>query len=277
MGLRSRLRRLLAPPPTPRSAPAPRAPAPARPPPLPATRWTLRDRDLAARPEALLHPHLVAALAEADPTALLTPLAPGLYTLPVLTDAARQRLLDELGAIHAAVRAGTLDLQAPNSMHGYGVMLADAELLPLAEALSRVVQALAPAFSDLGPVDLHDPHGFCVTYGPDADRDLGFHADDATLTLNLCLDSDASGSEVAFEGVRCAAHRQGPTRPEERVTWRPRPGEALLHLGAHRHLTRPIRGGRRSNLIVWCRDRARVDLGACGPWCGDHAGAAPRA
>ena len=163
---------------------------------------------------------------------------------------------------------GLLELDPPNSMHGHGLILEAAQLEPLSEQLCGVVQALSPAFPELGPVDLQDPHGFCIHYGPDADRDLGFHADDATLTLNLCLESTAEGAEVVFEGTRCIEHRQGPTHRE--VHWTPQPGEALLHLGANRHRTDRLWRGRRRNLVVWCRDRARVDLGPCAPWCEEH-------
>ena len=154
-------------------------------------------------------------------------------------------------------------------MNQAGVQLADIQLTALAEALCHeVVAPLASAFPRLGPVTLGDPHGFSVSYGNGADRSLGFHADDATVTLNLCLDTDADGAEVVFEGVRCIDHRQELHRPEERAVWSPLPGEALLHLGAHRHRTLPIGRGTRTNLVIWCRDADRVDLAGCGPWCG---------
>jgi hypothetical protein len=192
--------------------------------------------------------------------------------MPVLSEDARARLLAELAHAQAAADRGALHLAPPNSMNQAGLQLAEIGLDPLAEALcAHVVAPLAAAFPELGPVSLGNPHGFSVRYGRGADRDLGFHADDATLTLNLCLESDADGAEVVFEGVRCLQHRQSPHAPHERVVWAPRPGEALLHLGAHRHRTLPISAGRRTNLVLWCRDAERVDLGPCGAWCG-HAG-----
>ena len=273
MGLRSRLRHLLRPS-LGRPAPVqtrPLGPRLASAPP-PATRWTLQDRELATGAPSLLHPELRAALSSSEPAALLRPLAPGLWLLPVLAEQTIERLLAELEAIDRAVAMGQLELDAPNSMHGHGVILEAAGLAPLAAQLSEVVQVFAPVFAELGPVELHDPHGFCIHYGSGADRDLGFHADDATLTLNLCLQSTAQGSAVVFEGARCIEHRQGPTLPEEVVVWEPRAGEALLHLGANRHRTEALRSGRRRSLVVWCRDRERVDLGECGPWCGVHSG-----
>lgn len=263
MSLRNRLRRLLTRPPP----PPPRVHPPS-PPPAPAEPWTLQDSALVGPLEALLDPELAAALAGADPLAVLRPLGPGLYRLPVLSAPARVRLLTELRRAQDAASLGVLDLARPNSMNEAGVQLGDIGLSALADSLcASVVAPLSAVFRELGPVMLGDPHGFSVSYGRGGDRSLGFHADDATVTLNLCLASDAQGAEVVFEGVRCTDHRQDAHRPEERIAWAPEPGEALLHLGAHRHRTLPISRGARTNLVIWCRDADRVDLAGCGPWC----------
>lgn len=239
-------------------------------------RWALQDEALAGPLAPLLHPRLVAALSQGDVATLLEPVGPGLLTLPVLSDSGRRRLLAEIDAIEAATQAGQLALDAPNSMHVYGVQLAQVGLDRLAQALCREVAqpVAAVGFPELGPLVLDDAHGFTVSYAHHRDRDLAFHVDDATVTLNLCLAHEGDGAEVVFEGVRCPDHRQDATRDAERVAWLPQTGVALVHLGAHRHSTRPIQSGRRTNLIVWCRDPARPTLGACGPWCGAHDAAA---
>lgn len=232
--------------------------------------WSLSDPALAGSVGPLLHPDLVAALGSGTLAGLSTPLAPGLHTLPLFSEEGRARLLAEIDGIEAAVSAGRLHLDAPNSMHVYGVQLAQVGLEALAQSLcADVVQPLAGALlPELGPLALGDAHGFTVSYGAQRDRDLAFHVDDATVTLNVCLVHEGDGAEVVFEGVRCPDHRQESTRDEERVSWQPRTGDALVHLGAHRHSTRPIRSGRRTNLIVWCRDPRRPTLAGCGAWCG---------
>lgn len=268
MGLRRRLRRLLGGPP-PLGDRVPAAPPPAVPaaPPGP---WSLSDASLAGPVAPLLRPEVLAALADDTLGALATPLAPGLHTLQLFTDEGRTRLLAEIASIEDAVENGRLLLDAPNSMHVHGVQLAQVGLDALAQSLCvDVVQPLARALlHDLGPLTLGDAHGFTVSYGARRDRDLAFHVDDSTVTLNLCLVQRGRGAEVVFEGVRCPAHRQERTDDAERVVWRPQTGEALIHLGAHRHSTRPIEHGHRTSLIVWCRDRRRPALAACGPWCG---------
>ncbi len=50
------------------------------------------------------------ALASEDPTAVLRPLAPGLYTLPVWTDDARRALLAELEALESEAALGRREL-----------------------------------------------------------------------------------------------------------------------------------------------------------------------
>jgi hypothetical protein len=136
------------------------------------------------------------------------------------------------------------------------------------------VQPLAAAvFADLGGSDALDhQHGFLVDYAADKDEDLEFHVDDAEITLNLCLSSDATGAELTFRGLRCAAHRQSDDLPGEPVHIAPEPGIAILHAGWHRHEVARLRGGRRRSLILWCqssafRDREATTGYGCRPWC----------
>jgi hypothetical protein len=101
--------------------------------------------------------------------------------------------------------------------------------------------------------------------------DLGFHADDAEVTLNLCLGETFAGGDLYFEGLRCEAHRQDGCSAADRFVWRHRRGAALLHAGAHRHGALPVTGGARHNLVVWMRSAAaRADAGPeCPAWCAE--------
>jgi hypothetical protein len=142
---------------------------------------------------------------------------------------------------------------------------------PLVTALAPFARLLFPG---LGGDGIDDAHAFFVSYAREREVDLGFHADDAEVTLNLCLGAGFTGGDLYFEGVRCEEHRQDGARPGERFEWAHRPGTAVLHAGWHRHGALPIVAGARHNLIVWMRNTAwrTKPHDDCGPWCG----AAPR-
>lgn len=261
--LRRALRRILtrpAPPPGPPPPPPPFVPA-----------WSL---------EGAWHPAFDAA--RGDPEALLAlaePVHPGLWALPVLSEAACAGLRAEVTRHAAWAQASRVRVAAPNSMNRYGLILDSTEdgagrwpLTPLREALAPLAVRLFP---ELGPMDAH--HGFVVRYTLDGDRDLGFHADDAEVTMNLCLGGGFSGGELYFSGRRCMRHHDDPERPGEAYVWAHRPGVALLHAGAHRHGAHPITAGQRDNLVLWMRSGARravddpaLGFDACPPWCGAH-------
>jgi len=201
---------------------------------------------------------------------------PDLYALPIFSAEVCAALLEELDAFEDWAARHGVEPDRPNSMNYSGVILADigleASTTWLRDAvLAPLSEALFPGFCPEG-FDGH--HAFAGAYGDGRDRDLGFHADDSELTLNLCLGDGFRGGDLYFEGRRCLLHRQHPTRLEERLSWSHRPGVALLHAGAHRHGARPLLGGRRTNLILWARNstvRASqerdAEAGRCATWC----------
>jgi hypothetical protein len=162
----------------------------------------------------------------------------------------------------------------PNSMHDGGAALADlgwGELFD--DALATWLRPLAAElFPEVGGARLDSVYGFVVDYGPEGDEMLGYHADDAAVTLNLCLGGEFDGSELYFRGRRCARHRQTYWAPDEEFEYRHRPGFAILHAGAHRHGVRWLDEGRRRNLILWLhgsalRASSAGDDEPCPAWC----------
>lgn len=186
----------------------------------------------------------------------------------------------ELSMYLDRLRSLSDDVPPPNSMHEAGFALdavGGSEIVsPWLEAWIRpLAAALYPEFrgGELGRV-----YGFVTDYGHDADQELGFHVDDAHVTVNLCLEGPSDGAELYFRGLRCELHRQSSTRVSERFELVHVPGTAILHPGPHRHGVHPILGGRRRNLILWCKapeesaGAGGSEPGArrlrCEPWCG---------
>jgi hypothetical protein len=226
-------------------------------------------------PEALLAP---------DPT----PIGPGRHALRVLDPAWCADLAASLDALHRAALVAGVPLAAPNTMNRYGAILDTVSedlpswmrppprLLDLAPLRAHLAPLTASLFPHHHGASLDHHHGFVVRYAMDEDLDLSFHADDAEVTLNLCLAGGFTGGDLWFEGPRCAHHRDHPAWAKERGTWAHLPGVAVLHAGADRHGAHPLRSGVRQNLIVWMRSsRARQPDGpkpegfesACPPWC----------
>ena len=171
----------------------------------------------------------------------------------VFSEAWCEQLLKEVEAYRAWSLKSQTSWAAPNSMHHRGIMLEDLGLSGLFDDWMRT--RLQPWVEAHFGAHLQGPlieyHAYVVEYSPESQTDLGFHVDDSQVTMNLCLGRDFEGSELYFEGPRCALHVDSPSRPEEPFVWQHRPGVAVLHAGKNRHGVRPIWKGRRWSLIVW--------------------------
>jgi hypothetical protein len=236
-------------------------------------RYTLADVGL-ADPAAVAS--VSAAEAAVPGEAPLTEVGPRLYAGPLVDPDWCARLLAEVSRCRQWMDAEGLPPLAPNSMNRYGLMLEDLGLGVALDSLVRdVVRPFAASlYPDLGGATLQEHHGFVVEYERGGDVDLGFHVDDADITLNVCLGETFRGGDLRLRGLRCEQHLQDGWRPEEDVSYAHVPGQALLHAGKHRHEALAIASGRRVNLIVWCRSPAFREAEAqrvrCPAWCG-HA------
>lgn len=134
-------------------------------------------------------------------------------------------------------------------------------------------------YPEVGGDSLDSHHGFLVEYQPGKDVSLDFHVDASDVTLNVCLGREFAGGELYFGGIRCALCQTTMPLPEEEYTLAHRPGQAVLHRGRHRHAAKPITGGQRCNLILWCtssRFQHEFDETTCPSWCGWHGMKEPR-
>lgn len=212
---------------------------------------------------------------------LASEIHPGVFELRVLSPSWCSRLLTEVEEIEARAEREGRELQRPNSMNEYGLILDQVGFEPVLRELRE--RWLAPLtglfFPQCGGAELDGHHGFVVDYGRERDVDLGFHVDDSEVTLNLCLEGgdDLRGSELVFRGVRCYRHQQVPDDEEEWFEYVHEPGVLLLHAGKHRHQVEPLRRGRRRNMILWLQSSAyREHVGVpeveCPDWCPVESG-----
>mmetsp|Transcript_16310 Transcript_16310/g.22870 ORF Transcript_16310/g.22870 Transcript_16310/m.22870 type:complete len:155 (+) Transcript_16310:27-491(+) len=109
---------------------------------------------------------------------------------------------------------------------------------------------------------------FTVDYERGKDTELREHYDDAEITLNVCLGTEdfKGGDLVFFNGVR-GFKSQEESSVKKYLRIKHKIGNAVIHLGSGIHRALHITGGRRVNLIVWCRNPAyRMKMGCalCG-------------
>lgn len=285
--------------------------------------YELRDKDLLSlhAPDTLdTEFQSLVKIAEENST-LIVSLMPtigfGIFKIKVFSLLWCQRLIKEIDNFHEWADQNGISVSRPNSMNKYGVILEQLGFGPFfTELVSNYISPLAKALFPLvlgeGEV-LDHHHSFTVEYrsgGGEGESKLGFHVDDAEITINICCGEQFKGGNVYFHGQRC--HRHLDIRPfavknssaagldmdledeilSEICEFDHTIGEGIIHAGKNRHGARPIRCGRRMNLIIWCRSsrfRSRIstvtatesshstvptnvssELSCCQKWCAVH-------
>jgi len=207
---------------------------------------------------------------------ILQELHENIYAFDMLTPEFCDRLVAEMDYFEEWCRQHGLRMQRPNTMNNYGAILDD---FGFESTLNRLMKEyLAPFFEMLyphvGPASTYDEHhGFVVEYALGKDVKLDFHVDSSDATLNVCLGKEFEGGELYFGGIRCGAHQEQGAMSHEHFVLAHHKGNAIFHLGKHRHLARVITRGRRVNLILWCRSSEFMKKTAetthlCPSWCG---------
>lgn len=143
-------------------------------------------------------------------------------------------------------RVGPLRMKAPppNSMNRYGVVLYGSWFRAMGKHLvHRYIEPVAAANYPRINQLKRDPYAFVVDYDMKKQRSLAAHFDSAHVTLNVCLSKECEGGELVFYDE---AGRK-PVFEMQHV-----PGRAIIHRASHVHRAKPLRSGRRSNLILWC-------------------------
>ncbi|KAG6493635.1 hypothetical protein ZIOFF_048628 [Zingiber officinale] len=150
---------------------------------------------------------------------ILSEPSPGIYIFSMLQPSLCEMLLDEVENFEKWVNSVKFKIMRPNAMNKYGAVLDDFGMeTMLNKLMDDFISPVARVFyPEVGGSTLDSHHGFVVEYGKDKDIELGFHVDDAEVTLNVCLGKDFSGGNLFFQGVRCDKHVNTETQPESLV------------------------------------------------------------
>ena len=192
---------------------------------------------------------VVAAAKAGDPRSALREESPGVYSFELFSPEFCDKLLEEVEHAQAVARD---DLERPNGMNRYGIVLNQLGLEPLITALQQ--EHLQPLQAALYPEEADgsdDHHCFIVRYRAGEDVGLDMHEDDADVTLNVCLGKEFTAATLSFCGMAADEdHRR------LRHTYAHERGRAVIHLGRQRHGADNIESGERVNFILWSTSKA---------------------
>lgn len=120
---------------------------------------------------------------------------------------------------------------------------------PLRERYLQPLMTLL--YPEYGGVRLDSHRAFVVKYAQGQDVALGYHYDNAELTLNVALGKTFTGGALYFGGLfQKPEALTKPLEVEHMV------GRGVLHHGAQLHGARTLHSGERWNLVVWLRASA---------------------
>mmetsp|Transcript_53577 Transcript_53577/g.138569 ORF Transcript_53577/g.138569 Transcript_53577/m.138569 type:complete len:369 (+) Transcript_53577:191-1297(+) len=157
-----------------------------------------------------------------------------------------------LAEVEHAQQTNREQLDRPNGMNRYGIVLNQLGLEPLITALQR--EHLAPLQGSLFPEEgstCDDHHCFIVRYKAGEDVGLDMHEDDADVTLNVCLGKEFEAATLSFCGLAADDNHRKFAH-----TYSHEKGRAVIHLGRHRHGADDIASGERVNFILWSTSSA---------------------
>lgn len=170
-----------------------------------------------------------------------------LYSFPVFKEEFCKKLIEELENFDKS----DMPKERPNTMNQYGVLLSDLGfdekfLVPLRDQyLTPISHVLFPELTG-SKFDSHK--AFTVTYMPEKEDDLGYHFDNAEVTINICLGKTFRGGEIYFSGMRTVSMLEATCFLCCQI-----PGTGILHRGQQWHGALSIYEGTRINMVVWMR------------------------
>ncbi|KAK3599067.1 hypothetical protein CHS0354_024393 [Potamilus streckersoni] len=168
------------------------------------------------------------------------------YAFPVFTDSFCRKLIEEL----AHFEESDCPKGRSNTMNHYGLSMDEVGFNDFittlrVEYMQHITRLLFPEWGG-GNLDSHK--AFIVKYKVGEDIDLGYHYDNAEVTLNVSLTDNYQGGSLYFGDMRTV-----PLPDTECSEYNHVYGVGILHRGQHMHGALPIYSGVRYNLITWMR------------------------
>jgi hypothetical protein len=120
-----------------------------------------------------------------------------------------------------------------NSMHNYSLSLNNS---PIWKELLPIIKTGLQKFND---VIVSDISTFHIQYSEGFDQKLDTHTDDSIITINICLENNATGTELVFDDLN--------------LEYKNQKNKVIFHRGNVRHHVLPLVKGERSNIIIWVR------------------------
>eukprot|EP00475_Leptophrys_vorax_P028587 TRINITY_DN41445_c0_g1_i1.p1 TRINITY_DN41445_c0_g1~~TRINITY_DN41445_c0_g1_i1.p1 ORF type:complete len:448 (+),score=116.14 TRINITY_DN41445_c0_g1_i1:30-1346(+) len=193
-----------------------------------------------------------------------------IYGFKMFSEEFREALIQGLDRFNAF--AAQADHMTPPRRAGskYGVVLNNVGFEQFFDKVTQeYIQPLAQlVYPELAGNGFSSNYTFLVKYELGKETRIYTHADNADLTVNICLGRKFEGGKLFFYGVRedlDEKHYVPPLYPSPEDAEKPafwynhQVGEGVFHLSKQYHGAEDIQSGERCNLIIWCRSN-RVQI-----------------
>lgn len=175
-------------------------------------------------------------------------IVPNVYTFRLFTAEFAKLMLEEIGHQESS----GIPMRRPNGMNRYGAILSELGFSEMIHDLVNqylVVMARHLFVDRVGPNDLSRNYPFLVRYQPGQDTSLSEHTDASTVTVNICLQPSSLSDNVLYfkgDGTRSTfIDTMNATFVDLSEA-----GQAVIHLGQHRHGVSNITSNR-DHMVVW--------------------------
>lgn len=135
-----------------------------------------------------------------------------------------------------------------NSMHKYSFEVPFTE-----KEINGINNIIFPIVKEYYRLNCDHPSyngGFTIIYNEHSNTKLDLHCDDSLYTITICLENNAIGSEILFQGSKPSLTTKNR---DLNVALNPIAGNMCIHLGDHPHEVLPLKSGSRTSIVLWFR------------------------